>query len=594
MEKTKRFICFREFLNMMDFSAVSLSFRYKSDKEFSTYFAGIIFLLFFIISIAYFIIHLIPFFKKEDFTLQYYTMNLDSTEDIKLKESKLAFAVGLTCPDEITTKRIRELFDFSLEFLEQTKVDRYKQTNIYNISAHQCTPGDFYNLHDKSFELLNIKDLQCIDQKEFIDNKLQGIYTDDFFTYYRFTVSSKYNNENFYNTINDFLLENDCKLQFYYTDITVDLSNYKNPIKSYINSLFLQLHPTLIQEKNAFFLNYHLINDSKLFHFFPEDEIPRIITGFSRVEDYSMYKGLIRNSSIKDNQKYAKLYVRVDNRKIVIKRNYPDFMVFFADTSAFLMCIYEVLCFVLGFYAYFKANHSISKKLFFYEGIKNNKIKELKKVKNIIGLENVKEFTLEKKKQKELIDKDKRDKNTSSMSYKNIITDFFQKDTESKFNDIENDEEKNLINYSSYYIYDMIISKLFCCCETKKFKAKESLIKQSHEILDEKLDIFLYLRNVFLFEMINNIYLENKSIIDLLSRPIIHLNKFENKDKENNEKSEKFEEEQFDENDFYKFSNELDFNNLNKRIKNLAEKSEKTKNENKIIFFLKQKLKELK
>ena len=402
MERTKRFICFREFLNMMDFSAVSLSFRYKSDKEFGTYFAGIIFLLFFIISIAYFIINLIPFFKKEDFTLQYYTMNLDSTEDIKLKESKLAFAVGLTCPDEITTKRIRELFDFSLEFLEQTKVNGYKETKIYNVSAHQCSPDDFYNLHNESFELLNVKDLQCIDQNEFIDNKLEGIYTDDFFTYYRFTVSSKYSEENFYNTINDFLLENDCKLQFYYTDITVDLSNYKNPIKSYINSLFLQLNPTLIQEKNAFFLNYHLINDSKLFHFFPEDEIPRIITGFSRVEDYSMYKGLIRNSSIKDNQKYAKLYVRVDNRKIVIKRNYPDFMVFFADTSAFLMCIYEVLCFALGFYAYFKANHSISKKLFFYEGIKNNKIKELKKVKNIIGLENVKEFTLEKKKTKRI------------------------------------------------------------------------------------------------------------------------------------------------------------------------------------------------
>ena len=133
--------------------------------------------------------------------------------------------------------------------MRQIKVDGYKKTNITTVTTHNCHPDDFYNLHDETFELLNIKDLQCIDQNEFNDHQLKGIYTDYLFTYYRFTVSSKNNNEEHFNIIDNFLLQNDCKLQFYYTDITANLSNFKEPIKSYINSLFLQLNPTLIQER---------------------------------------------------------------------------------------------------------------------------------------------------------------------------------------------------------------------------------------------------------------------------------------------------------------------------------------------------------
>ena len=36
-------------------------------------------------------------------------MNLQKTEEIRLKDSKTAFAFGLTCPSKNTTKYIREL-----------------------------------------------------------------------------------------------------------------------------------------------------------------------------------------------------------------------------------------------------------------------------------------------------------------------------------------------------------------------------------------------------------------------------------------------------------------------------------------------------
>ncbi len=57
-------------------------------------------------------------------------------------------------------------------------------------------------------------------------------------------------------------MQNDCKLQFYYTDTILDIDDYKNPITYFMDSYFLQLNPHLYSKKNIFYLNYHLYNYS--------------------------------------------------------------------------------------------------------------------------------------------------------------------------------------------------------------------------------------------------------------------------------------------------------------------------------------------
>ena len=371
----------------IDQFGVTFSFKYDSEENYKTALGGMIFLLFIFFTIAIFIINSIPFFRRDHFTLQYYEMNLQKTEEMKLKESKIAFAFGLTCQNESTTKDVHELLNLNLQFYHQAKVNGQKIYNSSNVKTNNCRPEDFYNLHNESFELLNIKDLQCIDQQEFVDNQLEGIYTDYLFTYYKITLFSKNNSKDNFNKIDNYLLENDCKLQFYYTDISLNLSNYNKPINSYVNSIFLQLNPTLILAKNVFFMNYHLFNDSQLFHFFEKNESSRITAGFSRFEEYFLYKGLDRYSTKSDEyENYAKIYIRNDNKKVVIKRKYRDFMEFFADNSSFISAIFLFLNIILGYRAKYKANHSITRKLFYFEGIENNKFGELKRIKDLINL----------------------------------------------------------------------------------------------------------------------------------------------------------------------------------------------------------------
>ena len=98
-------------------------------------------------------------------------------------------------------------------------------------------------------------------------------------------------------------------------------------------------------------MNYHLFDDNRAFHFNREDDIHYIKTGLSRIEDYSIYKGLNRTTKkVEDYESYAKLYLRVDNLRIEIKRRYQDFMEYYADSSSLLLSVFWILGKIFAIY----------------------------------------------------------------------------------------------------------------------------------------------------------------------------------------------------------------------------------------------------
>ena len=100
---------------------------------------------------------------------------------------------------------------------------------------------------------MNISNFRCLSREDLVSP--EGIYTDNIFTYFVISVESKYKDNATHNKlINDYLIAHDCKFQFYYTDITINISNVKHPYSSFLNSIFVQLNPTLIQKKNIFLL----------------------------------------------------------------------------------------------------------------------------------------------------------------------------------------------------------------------------------------------------------------------------------------------------------------------------------------------------
>ena len=66
------------------------------------------------------------------------------------------------------------------------------------------------------------------------------------------------------------------------------------------------------------------------------------------------------------------MYIRADNRKIEVKRNSQDINEFYGD-NYILLDLYNLLCFLLGYYSDFFNRRSVKHKLFFMKliGITN-------------------------------------------------------------------------------------------------------------------------------------------------------------------------------------------------------------------------------
>ena len=102
---------------------------------------------------------------------------------------------------------------------------------------------------------------------------------------------------------------------------------------------------------------------------------------------------------------------------------------------------------------------------------------------------------------------------------------------------------------------------------------------KANVILDTKIDIVLYIRNMIIFEIMKQRMLNHNfnEIIKFVSRPVISL----------------YKKEEFNYKEIYKKYCEKDFNKLYNITSELVHKSKKMGNEKKIISLMNQQLKEI-
>ena len=628
----------KQLLRKVDSFAVPLSFRYKNDDIFSTSFGGFITILFGIISLSLGIYYFIPFINRKNYTLVYYSMKLPTTDKIKLSDSKATFALGLECkPDTKKNITAEDLLQLQYKFFIYSKSSNGTRSKVgETLATHKCTYADFYNEYNDTFDILNLQNLECLDKKNHV---IEGIFTDETFSYYEFTVLTKADTKENSDLIDYYLKENDCKFVLYYTDISFDLDNYKAPIKPFINQIFIQLDPTLFLKMNTYFMNQYFRDDDYLIFNFDEEK-PITRTLYSREELYWTYKGLDRNTLKPSGYKnYMKLYIRADTAKTEIKRKYQKLMEFYADASSLLIAIYEIIAIILTFVNKFYENYSISKKLFLFKEVETDHFDlslRVHKLKTLIGLtepfkdilptttkkyENIEHIdtikALEKNEIKiininnnEEIDKVQETekhfqtkklilkpnkKNTKKISFLNKEQTELQTVRTIK-NEMVSEDRFNIKNYiiktkvEDFFIdkienpnkikYDFNIFEIFAnyacfCCLSKNMKLKRELNLKADTILNSKLDIVLFARNMILLDLMD------KLLLDQDKEGIIKfLNRPTLYTKKKIEKK-------------YKNYSENDFNNLFSEISDLVKKPDKSMIDKKFIFLSNQKLKEL-
>ena len=373
------------FLRKFDVFGVPYSFKYKSKEKYYTSIGGFFTLLFIALALFFGIYNFLPFYNKKNFTAVYYVLKLDKTEQVYFDKSKVAFSIGLNCWTGSDGTKADDLFDVIHKYIYyDVENGEYVKHTDY-VDTHSCTHADFYNEYNVSFDNSKVYDYQCLND---ISKAMEGIYTSPIFSYYEFNVNAKNNSKKLLNKIESYLIENDCKLQIFFIDKTIDIRDYKNPIKGYLETVFIQLNPLESIRRNMYFMNQHLYDDNYLIFTFNDDntEEDQISSLYSRYEEYALYQGLNRTNSSSDYLNWVKIFFRADTRKTDVKRKYQKIMEFYADASSIMVAIYEILIIIFNYINTFYAELSLSKKLFFFKELNNNHLDINKHSKQINAL----------------------------------------------------------------------------------------------------------------------------------------------------------------------------------------------------------------
>ena len=221
----------------------------------------------------------------------------------------------------------------------------------------------------------------------------------------------------------------------------------------------------------------------------------------------------------------------------------------------------------------YASNRKLSKKLFIFKDLEDSKYQyfQYKDFRNkpqitesvIIPKSNSINFPKNETIKKENIISNKSQDLIQSRVYSNSNT---------EINDINPNENKNKKNKTESVSICEVIKVSICCCCKKNFK--ELLIKQPIDIIEKNLDIFIYIRNMILIDIMYKILIDenNKDHINFLSRILVY------KKPEQNEKEEEL-------NDFYKPLGRLNLNKLFMSFYELENKREeiRTETDKKII-----------
>ena len=656
------------FLRALDSFGIAYNFRYRDKNKYKTAIGGSFCILFLILVGVLGILTFIPFVNRKNYTIVYYTMNLAETEEVNIFKSESNFAVGLSCEAKKgETRNILDLLNLKTSYVLFQKFlnGSYAKFNKPLIT-HKCTYNDFYNKYDGEFDYLGLSKYECISSKNFT---IQGIYSNEIFSYFEFSVQAKNQSDQLLDTIESFLENNDCKVNFAYTDIIIDLDKYRSPITQYLNQIFIQLTPHLYIKRNIYFMNQYFTTDDNLMYIYG-DLTPEIMPLYSRYEEYSLYQGLNRKTNRLPNFDYfSKVYLRADLKKTIIKRKYQRLMEFYSSCHCLLNAIYKILGILLNYINNFYGFHALSKFIFFFKELddennfninkKSNMIKEVLSIINSKGnildnkkskkkdmekqdilsinkreeedledIKDIQEVNLYNNNKKKVQNKNSRNSPTKTMTFLTKETLEKEENTKKDNNDDENNNnyyrgktqkykldqkrKKNNIRirfnfrnnnennlYSSekmgtnndkdsigsnntkkiddnghikntYNIFELFITQFFGCCLLNNLNIKNNAINKAKKILFKKLDVIKYIRNMILFERINqtNINDNEKILMNFFSRPIISVYT----------KEEKNEFEQF-----YENYEDKDFDNYYEQIIELANKSKKEEKDIKLL-----------
>ena len=154
----------KSFLSAIDIFGITYSFKYKQKERYQTVLGGFILILFLALILAFGIYYFIPFIKRKNYAIVYYSMNLAVTEEVNLFQSESNFAFGVNSEDNKNEKlSVSDLLDLKSNYILYAKHNNGTyQKYPKELKTHKCNYEDFYNKYNNQMDYLGLSKFECL------------------------------------------------------------------------------------------------------------------------------------------------------------------------------------------------------------------------------------------------------------------------------------------------------------------------------------------------------------------------------------------------------------------------------------------------
>ena len=554
----------RKLLKKFDFFGVQFGFHYKSKSKFHTVTGGLFFIIFVIIAITYISLNIKSFIIRQNISLIYYNKQLDITDKITFENYSIAYAYGVSCDNVEPDFSIYDYIKLSLNFIILNKTGGIYNKTIIPINSDYCNESDFYNEFNSSFLSNSLQNFFCPKEKNFT---MSGIYANEIFQYYEIGVSIKSDNESLFEELNNVLENSECRYEVFHIDTSINVYDYKNPVRRFVTGEFTVLKPDEFMKMNIYFKTI-IFNSDENYLFNQHGN--KYYLSFSSYEIYSSKKGYDRLvTKRKDFDKLAKIYFRSANEQNIVNRKYMKLSEFAANMFSLISTYYIILYAFLTYINTFYSEQSIMKKIYQFKDNKNLKsrmiieyfkskllnektiyLKAKNKIKNCLGYtfcennninKNILKLTTENS--KNLINNSLRhsyimnvsnNKTNLLLNINNTKQDLNYlegiKNNFKKANNYKQQIGKLKINKKEYIcldynIFEILIQFLCPCISWRKLKEKNIMLQKGREKFFLHLDILSYLRKMQQLDLLCYTLLNPRELnmINFISKPSISL-----------------------------------------------------------------------
>ncbi len=364
-------------IKQFDYIGKTFNFHYKSHENYRSLIGGVCYICFLILTLIYSIINLKYLLTRINKSIINYDTIISPTDKMSFLNYSFSLGFSITCNkyDEATNTPLYDLFNMSFKYVYREKERKSIKADI---GLHLCNYSDFTSTLIKQSEVEKFVESEQYYCPDNLNDIITGIYEDDLFTYYEFTISAKEtdNFEIYYNLLSNY----DCKTHFLTSRIAIDLNNYSYPVLTFLNDIFLQINPLAYVKRNVFYQIAQFQSSNSIFTL---DYNTKYFMDFSRYEDYTLYKPKERfDDKILDYQDFVTIYFRVDNKRTSLSRKYKSLFEYSSEVFTTLSVIYILLFLFISVVNNFYANHSIMQEFFQFKKIeKNNKHEVFTKLK---------------------------------------------------------------------------------------------------------------------------------------------------------------------------------------------------------------------